>query len=232
MEKGQISYFYPQVNSNTLVQFLDYRFRRFQSCKHIVEDIERSQRHYFTVNHDINMKFSLALKAILEGLIEPVCKTTVEFRDITANSISFSFEVGWLTATISTLAAAVGVIILLLKIWSIFCRYWQVKSLSQKRSIFDQILMIERVRSSISWHYLFLDRSTKSSYTNHRFSSVYIYTCGQFCSRIWAPDSLAFALYPQQKSLPIHKKCWFLNIITENSSNTPTRKVKGTICSK
>ena len=92
--KEYVSYFYPQVNSNTLVQFLDFWFRRFQSCKHIVENIDRSQeRHYFTVNHDINIKFSFALKAILEGLIEPVSKTAVEFRDVTANSITFSFDV-------------------------------------------------------------------------------------------------------------------------------------------
>ena len=91
--KEYVSYFYPQVNSNTLVQFLDYWFRRFQSSKHIVENSDRSQRHYFTVNHDINIKFSFALKAILEGLIEPVSKTTVEFTDVTANSITFSFDV-------------------------------------------------------------------------------------------------------------------------------------------
>ena len=93
MAKEYVSYFYPQVNSHTLVQFLDYWFRRFQSCKHIVEDSDTSQRHYFTVNHDINIKFSVALKAILEGLIEPVSKTTVEFKDITANSLTFSFDV-------------------------------------------------------------------------------------------------------------------------------------------
>ena len=93
MAKEYVSYFYPQVNSNTLVQFLDYWFRRFQSCKHMVENSDRSQKHYFTVNHDINIKFSVALKAILEGLIEPVSKTTVEFRDITANSLTFSFDV-------------------------------------------------------------------------------------------------------------------------------------------
>ena len=92
MAKEYVSYFYPQVNSNTLVQFLDYWFRRFQSYKHTVENIDRSQIHYFTVNHDINIKFSFALKAILEGLIEPVSKTTVEFRDVTANSITFSFD--------------------------------------------------------------------------------------------------------------------------------------------
>jgi hypothetical protein len=95
MAKEYVSYFYPQVNSNTMVQFLDFWFRRFQSCKHIVENSssDKSQRHYFTVNHDINIKFSFALKAILEGLIEPVSKTAVEFRDVTANSITFSFDV-------------------------------------------------------------------------------------------------------------------------------------------
>ena len=61
MAKEYVSYFYPQVNSNTLVQFLDYWFRRFQSCKHVIEDSDRSQRHYFTVSHDINIKFSTSL---------------------------------------------------------------------------------------------------------------------------------------------------------------------------
>jgi hypothetical protein len=93
MAKEYVSYFYSHVNSITLVQFLDYWFRRFQSCKHTVENSDRSQRHYFTVNHDINIKFSFALKTILEGLIEPVSKTTVEFTDVTANSITFSFDV-------------------------------------------------------------------------------------------------------------------------------------------
>ena len=35
MAKEYVSYFYPQVNSHTLVQFLDYWFRRFQSCKRV-----------------------------------------------------------------------------------------------------------------------------------------------------------------------------------------------------
>ena len=73
MAKEYVSYFYPQVNSNTLVQFLDYWFRRFQSCKHIVEDSDTSQRHYFTVNHDINIKFSRCTKSYI-GRINRTCK--------------------------------------------------------------------------------------------------------------------------------------------------------------
>lgn len=39
--KEYVSYFFPQLNSNTLTQFLDIWFRRFQSCKHRVENINR-----------------------------------------------------------------------------------------------------------------------------------------------------------------------------------------------
>jgi hypothetical protein len=92
-----ISYFYPQVNSTTLIQFLDVWFKRFQSCQHRVDDDDYSnndkKHHYYTVNHDINSKFSLALQSILEGLIEPIIKSTVEFTNVTATSITFSFEV-------------------------------------------------------------------------------------------------------------------------------------------
>ena len=52
---------------------------------------QRKEIHVFTVYHDININFSIVLKAILEGLIEPITKSPVAFKDITANSISFSF---------------------------------------------------------------------------------------------------------------------------------------------
>jgi hypothetical protein len=101
-------YFYPIVNSDTLVQFLEIWFRRFQSCQHnkvdnfVVDDDYDSDskgkkknncRHYFTVNHDINMNFTLALQSILAGLIEPIIKNTVEFTNQTSNAITFSFEI-------------------------------------------------------------------------------------------------------------------------------------------
>jgi hypothetical protein len=111
--KEYVSFFFPQLNSNTLTHFLDIWFRRFQSCQHRVESIVRyndndvknnnknrkqeqeqqNKSHRFTVNHDINMNFSIALKSMLEGLIEPITKSAVNFREITPNSISFSFEI-------------------------------------------------------------------------------------------------------------------------------------------
>jgi hypothetical protein len=47
-----------------------------------------AERHNFTIIHDININFSIALKTILQGLIVPIIKTDIEFRDITASAIS------------------------------------------------------------------------------------------------------------------------------------------------
>jgi hypothetical protein len=88
-----MSYFYPRVNSATLICFLDLWFRRFQSYQHRVDNDNDNKRHYYTVNHDVNMNFSLALKFILEGLIEPIVKSAVDLTSITTTSITFSFEV-------------------------------------------------------------------------------------------------------------------------------------------
>jgi hypothetical protein len=52
-----------------------------------------TERHNFTVIHDINMNFSIGLKTILQGLIVPIIKSDIEFRDITASAVSFSFNV-------------------------------------------------------------------------------------------------------------------------------------------
>jgi hypothetical protein len=103
-----MSYFFPQVNNTTLVEFLDIWFRRFQFYQHriqerldgparattadldaIVNRDQKQQVHLFTVSHDINMNFSLVLKAILEGLVEPITKSPIMFKDITFTSITF-----------------------------------------------------------------------------------------------------------------------------------------------
>ncbi|HJT49033.1 MAG TPA: hypothetical protein VJ729_12700 [Nitrososphaeraceae archaeon] len=85
-----VSYFFPEVNSDTLVNFLDLWFKRFQSYQHRFDS--NKKHHYFVVNHDINLNFSIALKAMLEGLMEPILKRTLNFRDLTPCSITFSFE--------------------------------------------------------------------------------------------------------------------------------------------
>jgi hypothetical protein len=85
-----VSYFFPQVTSDTLVNFLDLWFKRFQSYQHKFDD--SNNYHYFVVNHDINMNFSIALKSMLEELIEPILRRTVNFKDLTPCSIAFSFK--------------------------------------------------------------------------------------------------------------------------------------------
>jgi hypothetical protein len=116
--KEYVSYFFPDVNANTITQFLDIWFKRFQSYQHRVEDIvvagaasdsstknkreegegeqkkqQQRQHHIFTISHDINYNFSLSLKAMLEGLVEPIVKSPICFREITPSSVSFSFDV-------------------------------------------------------------------------------------------------------------------------------------------
>lgn len=87
-----VSYFYPQVNTDTLIQFLEIWFKRFQSTQHRV-DKDNYNLHYFTINHDINMNFSLVIQSILEGLIEPIIKSAIEFTNVTPSAITFSFKV-------------------------------------------------------------------------------------------------------------------------------------------
>jgi hypothetical protein len=95
--KEYVSYFFPEVNFSTLLKFLDLWFKRFQSYQHRFDDGDNDSddskdHHYFMVNHDINMNFSIVLKAMLEGLMEPIIKRTVTFRNLTPCSITFSFE--------------------------------------------------------------------------------------------------------------------------------------------
>jgi len=65
-----VSFFYPEVNIDTLIQFLGLWFRRFQLYQHRKSSDDgitssRTKVHSFTINHDINMNFSLALKSML-----------------------------------------------------------------------------------------------------------------------------------------------------------------------
>lgn len=85
------SSYFPDINSCTIVQFLESWFGRFQSFQHRVDEV--NNRHSFSLNHDINMNFSIVLRVILEGLVEPVIKNKVVFGDLTPNTITFTFEI-------------------------------------------------------------------------------------------------------------------------------------------
>lgn len=89
-----VSAFFPPLDSLTLIQFLETWLGRFQSFQHRTEDTADHNviRHTFSVDHDINFKFSIALKVMLVGLIEPIIKAIVIFGDPSSTRIVFSFD--------------------------------------------------------------------------------------------------------------------------------------------
>ena len=86
-----VSLFFPDINSSTMVSFLEIWFKRFQSYHHRVDD--QNNRHSFSLNHDINLNFSKALKVILERLVEPIIKSPLIFGEPASSSITFTFHV-------------------------------------------------------------------------------------------------------------------------------------------
>jgi hypothetical protein len=89
-----VSSFFPRLDSFTLIQFLERWLGRFQSFHHRVEDTPSPdiKRYAFSVEHDINLNFSIALKIMLIGLIEPIIKAIVIFGDPTSSTLVFSFD--------------------------------------------------------------------------------------------------------------------------------------------
>jgi len=83
-----ISYFFHDVNSYTLLKFLDLYFSRFQSYHHNVN----GDMHSFAVNHGINIQYSICMKEFLKALIEPIISKQVKFMELTPDVINFSFE--------------------------------------------------------------------------------------------------------------------------------------------
>jgi hypothetical protein len=82
-----LSFFFPDINQDNLVKFLDLWFKRYPSYKHKTDNT----CHYFFIKHEINMNFSITLITMLEGLIEPIIKRSIEVKDLTPHVISFSF---------------------------------------------------------------------------------------------------------------------------------------------
>ncbi|MDE1766457.1 MAG: hypothetical protein KGI27_09350 [Thaumarchaeota archaeon] len=84
-----ISYFFEDVNGRTLAEFLDVWLGRLGPHQHKIKD----GTHWYAVNHDINMQFSIHLKEFLSALIESITMKPVRFIEVTPNVVTFSFEV-------------------------------------------------------------------------------------------------------------------------------------------
>jgi hypothetical protein len=84
-----IIYFFGEVNEKTLIKFLDIFFSRFQAYQHSIESLT----HYFSINHDICINYSIFLSELLKALIEPVIKRPIKISSISPKIISISFNV-------------------------------------------------------------------------------------------------------------------------------------------
>jgi hypothetical protein len=82
-----IIYFFGEVNEKTLIKFLDIFFSRFQAYQHSTENMT----HYFSINHDICINYSVFLSEFLKALIEPVIKCPIRISSISPKMISISF---------------------------------------------------------------------------------------------------------------------------------------------
>jgi hypothetical protein len=87
--KEYISYFFGEVNIYTLIQFLEIWFGRFDSYQHKTEH----NRHYFSLKHDIGMKYSIFFGEFIKSLAEPIINSQIRFNVITPNTITFWFEI-------------------------------------------------------------------------------------------------------------------------------------------
>lgn len=87
--KEYVSYFFLEVNTYTLIEFLELWFSKFQSFQHKVN----VKCHQFCLNHDINMNFSTYFSTVLKELIEPITSRPMKILTVTPNSLAFSFEI-------------------------------------------------------------------------------------------------------------------------------------------
>src|SRR5690606_19007880 len=89
MAKECLPYIYNDVNSHTLLRFLDLWGMSFDSYRHETN----GHVHKFAVNHGVSIQFSIHLREMINSLSEPVVPKRIQFFDITPNIVNFSFEV-------------------------------------------------------------------------------------------------------------------------------------------
>jgi hypothetical protein len=83
-----IPYIYDNVDKETLIQFLELWCGKFKSFKHETN----GQSHIFAINHGISRQFSVHLRELLRGLIEPIIPGNIDFLNITPNFVNFAFK--------------------------------------------------------------------------------------------------------------------------------------------
>jgi hypothetical protein len=83
-----VAYFYHEVNSDTLLLYLDLSFSRFQAYQHKVD----RNLHTYSLVHDINSKFSTFYKGFLESLVLSVIGFPPKFNEVTETALLFTIN--------------------------------------------------------------------------------------------------------------------------------------------
>jgi hypothetical protein len=85
--KEYMPYFFTDVNSYTLLEFMDIWLSRFV-YQHRID----CKRHIYSVNHDLGLNYSIFFREYMKSLIESIVNTPVKFSGLAANTVIFSFE--------------------------------------------------------------------------------------------------------------------------------------------
>ncbi len=88
--REHIAYLFRDVNSESLLSYLDLAFSRFHACQHHTA----GTRHSYSIIHDINLNFSMFYQGFLEGLITPIVRLPMKWGELTEGTLSFEFIVG------------------------------------------------------------------------------------------------------------------------------------------
>ena len=86
--KEYIPYFFMDVNSYALLEFLEIWLGRFP-FQHRID----FKRHCYSINHELGMNYSIFFREYMTALIEPIIKSPVKFSILAPNTVTFSFEI-------------------------------------------------------------------------------------------------------------------------------------------
>jgi hypothetical protein len=86
--KEYIPYFFMDVNTYTLLEFLEIWLGRFP-FQHRID----FKRHSYSINHDLGTNYSIFFREYMTALIESIIKSPVKFNIVAPNTVTFSFEI-------------------------------------------------------------------------------------------------------------------------------------------
>lgn len=81
----EIVFLFKHVTIETLLRYIEVRSSHFSAYHHWYENGE----HHFTLRHELGTNFSLFVKGYLTSMVRSTIGGTVEFLDVSPNSITY-----------------------------------------------------------------------------------------------------------------------------------------------